>query len=150
MRRRGPVGSGIGLNLAGTRSDQGASYLSLARVGPRPWARGEHVSTPTGGNALSTDFDLMRSVAVTIDARNEEIRATLQSFIGRMSGVPPSVWGGMAASRFRDVVHQWNAESMKLHHALHSIAETIRHNEVALRDAADNHARHIGAAAGNL
>jgi WXG100 family type VII secretion target len=108
------------------------------------------VSTPTGGNALSTDFDLMRSVAVTIDARNEEIRATLQSFIGRMSGVPPSVWGGMAASRFRDVVHRWNAESMKLHHALHSIAETIRHNEVALRDAADNHARHIGAAAGNL
>ena len=150
MRGRGPVGPRIGLNLAGTRTDQRASYLSLARIGPRPWATGEHVSTPTGGNALSTDFDLMRSVAVTIDARNEEIRATLQSFIGRMTGVPPSVWGGMAASRFRDVVHRWNAESMKLHHALHSIAETIRHNEVALRDAADNHARHIGAAAGNL
>jgi WXG100 family type VII secretion target len=108
------------------------------------------VSTPTGGNALSTDFDLMRSVAAAIDVRNDEIRATLQSFIGRMSGVPASVWGGMAASRFRDVVHRWNAESMKLHHALQSIAETIRHNEVALRDAADNHARHIGAAAGNL
>jgi uncharacterized protein YukE len=56
----------------------------------------------------------------------------------------------MAAWRFRDVVQRWNAESMKLHHALQSIAETIRHNEVALRDAADNHARHIGAAAGNL
>jgi WXG100 family type VII secretion target len=150
MRGCSPVGSGIGLNLAGTRSDQTASYVSLARVGPRPWARGEHVSTPINGNALSTDFDLMRSVAATIDARNEEIRATLHSFIGRMSGVPPSVWGGMAASRFRDVVHRWNAESTKLHHALHSIAETIRHNEVALRDAADNHALHIGAAAGNL
>jgi WXG100 family type VII secretion target len=150
MRGRGPVGSGIGLKSAGTRSGQGASYLSLARVGPRPWARGEHVGTPTGGNALSTDFDLMRSVAVAIDVRNEEIRATLQSFIGRMSGVPPSVWGGLAASRFRDVVHRWNAESVKLHHALQSIAETIRHNEVALRDAADNHALHIGAAAGNL
>jgi WXG100 family type VII secretion target len=113
-------------------------------------AKGEHVSTPTGGNALSTDFDLMRSVAGAIDTRNEEIRATLQSFIGRMSAVPQSVWGGMAASRFRDVVHRWNAESMKLHHALHSIAETIRYNEVTLRDAADNHAHHIGAAAGNL
>jgi uncharacterized protein YukE len=67
-----------------------------------------------------------------------------------MIGVPPSIWGGMAALRFKDVVHQWNAESMKLHHALHGIAETIRYNEVALRDAADNHARHIGAAAGNL
>ena len=150
MRGCGPVGPGIGLNLAGTRTDQGASYLSLSRLGPRPLARGEHVSTPTGGNALGTDFDLMRSVAADIDARNEEIRATLQSFIGRMSGVPASVWGGMAASRFRDVVHRWNAESMKLHHALQSIAETIRHNEVALRDATDNHALHIGAVAGNL
>jgi WXG100 family type VII secretion target len=150
MRGCGPVGPGIGLNLAGTRTDQGASYLSLSRLGPRPLARGKHVSTPTGGNALGTDFDLMRSVAAAIDTRNEEIRATLQSFIGRMSGVPASVWGGMAASRFRDVVHRWNAESMKLHHALQSIAETIRHNEVALRDAADNHALHIGTAAGNL
>jgi WXG100 family type VII secretion target len=150
MRGCGPVGPGIGLNLAGTRTDQGASYLSLSRLGPRPLARGEHVSTPTGGNALGTDFDLMRSVAAAIDTRNEEIRATLQSFIGRMSGVPASVWGGMAASRFRDVVHRWNAESMKLHHALQSIAEAIRHNEVALRDAADNHALHIGTAAGNL
>ncbi len=44
------------------------------------------MSTPTGGNALSTDFDLMRSVAAAIDTRNEEIRATLQAFIGRMSG----------------------------------------------------------------
>ena len=79
----------------------------------------DHVSTPTGGNALSTDFDLMRSVAAAIDTRNEEIRATLQAFIGRMSGVPPSVWGGMAAARFKDVVQRWNAESMTLHHALH-------------------------------
>jgi hypothetical protein len=33
---------------------------------------------------------------------------------------------------------------------LHGIAETIRYNEVALRDAAENHAVHIGAAAGDL
>lgn len=74
----------------------------------------------------------------------------LQAFIGHMSGVPQSVWGGMAASRFKDVVHRWNAESMKLHEALHGIAETIRVNEVALRDAAENHALHIGAVTGNL
>ena len=108
------------------------------------------MSVPTGGNVLSTDFDLMRSVAAAIDTRNEEIRAALQAFIGRISGVPQSVWGGTAASRFRDVVHRWNAESMKLHQALHSIAETIRYNEVALQDAADSHAAHIGTAAGNL
>ena len=108
------------------------------------------MSAPTGGNALSTDFDLMRSVAAAIDSRNEEIRAALQAFIGRMSGVPQSVWGGAAASRFKDVVHRWNAESMKLHEALHSIAETIRYNQVALQDAADSHAAHIGAAAGSL
>jgi uncharacterized protein YukE len=47
-------------------------------------------------------------------------------------------------------VQRWNAESMKLHDALHNIAETIRYNEVALREAADNHARRIGTAAGNL
>jgi WXG100 family type VII secretion target len=108
------------------------------------------VSAPTGGNALSTDFDLMRSVAAAIDSRNEEIRAALHAFIGRMSAVPQSVWGGAAASRFKDVVHRWDAESMKLHQALHSIAETIRYNQVALQDAADSHAVHIGAAAGSL
>jgi WXG100 family type VII secretion target len=124
--------------------------MSLARLGLRPLGKGEKVNTSAGGNTLSTDFDLMRSVAAAIDTRNEEIRTTLQAFIGRMSSVPSSVWGGAAAARFKDVVHRWNAESMKLHHALHSIAETIRYNEVALREAADNHAHHIGSAGGNL
>jgi WXG100 family type VII secretion target len=124
--------------------------MSLARLGPRPLGEGEQVSTPASGNTLSTDFDLMRSVAGAIETRNEEIRTTLQAFIGRMSSVPPSVWGGAAAARFKDVVHRWNAESMKLHHALHSIAETIRYNEAALREAAESHAHHIGTAGGNL
>jgi WXG100 family type VII secretion target len=108
------------------------------------------VSAPAVGNTLSTDLELMRSVAAATDTCNEEIRAMLQGFIGRMSSVPQSVWGGVAAARFKDVVHRWNAESMKLHHALHSIAETIRHNESALREAADHHAHHIGIAGGNL
>jgi WXG100 family type VII secretion target len=108
------------------------------------------VSAPAGGNTLSTDFDLMRSVAATTDTRNEEIRAMLQAFIGRVSSVPPSVWGGAAAACFKDLVDRWNAESTKLHHALHGIAEAIRYNEVALREAADNHAHHIATAGGNL
>jgi WXG100 family type VII secretion target len=105
------------------------------------------VSTP---NTLSTDFDLMRSVAGTTDARNEEIRTMLQAFIGRMSSVPPSVWGGLAAVRFKDVVERWNAESMRLYHVLHTIADTIRHNEAVLREAGQTHAHHIAAASGNL
>jgi WXG100 family type VII secretion target len=124
--------------------------MSLARLDLRPLGKGGKVNTSAGGNTLSTDFDLMRSVAAAIDTRNEEIRTTLQAFIGRMSSVPSSVWGGAAAARFKDVVHRWNAESMKLHHALHSIAETIRYNEAALREAADNHAHHIGSAGGTL
>lgn len=124
--------------------------MSLARLGLRRLGKGGKVNTSAGGNTLSTDFDLMRSVAAAIDTRNEEIRTTLQAFIGRMSSVPSSVWGGAAAARFKDVVHRWNAESMKLHHALHSIADTIRYNEAALREAADNHAHHIGSAGGNL
>ena len=101
-------------------------------------------------NTLSTDFDLMRSVAGTTDARNEEIRAMLQAFIGRMSSVPQSVWGGLAAARFKDVVDRWNAESMRLYDVLHTIAETIRHNEAMLQEAGQNHADHIAAAGGNL
>jgi WXG100 family type VII secretion target len=101
-------------------------------------------------NTLSTDFDLMRSVASTTDARNEEIRAMLQAFIGRVSNVPPSVWGGFAAVRFKDVVDRWNTESMRLYHVLHDIAETIRHNEAVLREAGQTHAHHIAAAGGNL
>jgi WXG100 family type VII secretion target len=108
------------------------------------------VTTPASANTLSADFDLMRSVAGTTDARNEEIRAMLQAFIGRMSSVPPSVWGGLAAARFKDVVDRWNAESLRLYHVLHSIADTIRHNEAALQDAGQNHAHHIGAAGGEL
>ena len=78
------------------------------------------MSTTAGANTLSTDFDLMRSVAGTPDPRNEEIRAMLQTFIGRMNSVPPSVWGGLAAARFKDVVDRWNTESLRLHHALHT------------------------------
>jgi len=108
------------------------------------------VSTPEGANALATDLDLMRSVAATTDTRNEEIRATLQAFIGRISSVPPSVWGGVAASRFKEVVDRWNVESTKLYHALHSIAETIRYNEAMLREAGEAHAHRIATAGGNL
>jgi WXG100 family type VII secretion target len=107
------------------------------------------MTTPAGGS-LNTDFDLMTAVAGRVDARNEEIRAMLQSFIGRMSSVPPSVWGGVAAARFRDVVDRWNAESMTLHTALQRIAETMRDNERTLREASDSHSHQIRAVATNL
>jgi WXG100 family type VII secretion target len=106
--------------------------------------KGSHsMTTPTGG-ALNTDFELMGSVAGAIDARNEEIRAMLQSFIGRMTSVPPSVWGGVAAVRFREVVDRWNGESVKLHTALARIAETMRSNQQTLLAAADGHSHQIG------
>ena len=107
------------------------------------------MTTPAGG-ALNTDLDLMTAVAGKTDARNEEIRAMLQSFIGRMNSVPPSVWGGAAAARFRDVVDRWNAESLKLHASLQRIAETIRLNQQTLHDAADTHSHRIGAVANHL
>ena len=106
--------------------------------------------TSPGGGSLTTDFDLMRDVAAKIDARNDEIRGTLQSFIGRMTSVPPSVWGGNAAMAFHGVVDRWNTESLRLNTALQGIAETIRQNEQVLRAAGDAHSQHIGAVAGNL
>lgn len=99
---------------------------------------------------LNTDFDLMRSVAAVTDSRNDEIRLLLQGFISRMDAVPPSVWGGPAAARFKQVVLRWNAESAKLSHALAGIAETIRHNERELREAAQSHAQRISSAAAHL
>lgn len=110
------------------------------------------MTTPqsSSGSALTTDFGLMASVAGKTDAINEEIRAQLQSFIGRMSTVPPSVWGGAAAVRFREVVDRWNAESLKLHAALQRIAETIKANERILRQAADAHSQRIGSVAADL
>ncbi|MGB0972454.1 MAG: WXG100 family type VII secretion target [Mycobacterium sp.] len=102
------------------------------------------------GSTLATDFDLMLSVAGKTDARNDEIRALLQSFIGKMTNVPPSVWDGVAAARFRDVVERWNAESLKLDAALQRIAETIRANERTLREAADSHSQRISSVADNL
>lgn len=108
------------------------------------------MTTPAGANALSTDFGLMRAVAGTIDTRSEEIRAMLQAFVHRMRGVPPTVWGGTAAARFQDVMARWDAESVKLVHALHNIAETIRYNERTLRDTADLHSKRITAAGENI
>jgi WXG100 family type VII secretion target len=92
----------------------------------------------------------MRDVAAKIDTRNDEIRAMLQGFIGRMTSVPSSVWGGNAATAFRGVVDRWNAESVKLQRALQGIAETIRANERVLRAAGDTHSRQIGAVAHTL
>lgn len=106
--------------------------------------------TTPAGSALNTDFDLMSAVAAKTDARNEELRAMLGAFIGRMGSVPPSVWGGAAAVRFREVVDRWNAEATKLHAALQRIAETIRYNESALREAALTHSEHIGSTANSL
>lgn len=100
--------------------------------------------------SLGTDFDVMTTTATGIDTVNDDIRAMLQTFIGRMSSVPPSVWGGVAASRFRDVVDRWNGESVKLHTSLQRIAETIRYNERTLRDAADGHAHRLGGVGDNL
>ncbi|WP_156432635.1 WXG100 family type VII secretion target [Mycobacterium sp. M26] len=94
--------------------------------------------------ALNTDFDMMRTIAATTQARNDEIRSLLTGFIARMQSVPPSVWGGLAAARFRDVVAQWNTESTRLSEALTAIAETVRHSEQTLRQAAYQHAARIG------
>ncbi len=104
----------------------------------------------SASNTLNTDFDLMRSVAGATDARNDEIRAMLQAFVGRMGALPPSAWGGLAAARFKEVMERWSAESQKLYHALHSIADTIRHNAATLQEAGQNHANHIAAAGGRL
>ncbi|MDY6996406.1 MAG: WXG100 family type VII secretion target [Actinomycetota bacterium] len=106
-------------------------------------------ASPSGasGPALTTDFELMLAVAGRTDVRNDEIRAMLQSFIGAMCSVPPSVWGGAAAVRFREVVERWNTESLRLHAALQRIADTIRDNERILRTATDGHADHIGSVA---
>ena len=97
------------------------------------------------GGALNADFALMTAVAARVDDRNEETRAMLQSFIGQMTSVPPSVWGGAAAVRFREVVDRWNTESVALHQSLDRIAETIRRNEQTLREAADMHSHRIAA-----
>ena len=100
--------------------------------------------------ALNTDLELMHSVSGQIDARNQEVRAMLGTFIGRMCSVPASVWGGAAAVRFREVVDRWNAESLALHNALERIADTIRLNERTLRDAAESHSHRIGAVSNEL
>lgn len=107
------------------------------------------MSTPDA-RALSTDLDLMRGIAATIDARSDEIRTMLAGFLGRMRSVPPTVWAGLAAGRFHDVMERWDAESATLIRALHGIADTVRDNERTLRDAAHHHSRRIVAAGENL
>lgn len=99
---------------------------------------------------MGADFEVLTTVAGKIDVLNDDIRATLQTFIGRMNSVPSSVWGGVAALRFHDVVDRWNSESLKLHTALQRIAETIRTNERTLREAADGHAQRLGGVGDNL
>src|SRR4029453_10222843 len=94
----------------GTETDGPASNLHIAHE-----LHGRILMTTPGGGALTTDFELMTAVAGKTDRREGGSRGILQAFIGPMGSVPPSVWGGVAAARFRDVVERWNAESMKLH-----------------------------------
>ena len=101
-------------------------------------------------DTLSTDFVLMAKAAAATDARGAEVRALLQTFLARMTSVPPSVWSGPAATVFQDAVGRWGAESNRLCGALDGIAATIRANEQSLREAADTHARHLGSAAADL
>ncbi|MCP9275479.1 WXG100 family type VII secretion target [Mycolicibacterium arenosum] len=105
------------------------------------------MTTPASGT-LTTDFEMMTAVAGRIDVRNDELRAMLRAFMGRMAGVPTTVWGGAAAARFRDVVGRWDAESHTLYTALQRISENIRANERTLREVADSHS-HAIAATGN-
>jgi len=98
-------------------------------------------------DALTTDFDLMSTVAAKVDGGNEEIRSMLAGFIGQMTAIPPTVWGGTAAVRFQDVVDRWNTESMRLHAALGRIAETVRLNASTLQEAGEQHGRHIATVA---
>nr|WP_197382530.1 WXG100 family type VII secretion target [Mycolicibacterium mengxianglii] len=100
--------------------------------------------------SLSTDFALMRTAAQATDARSAEIRALLNGCINRLTAVPPAVWGGAAAARFKDVVDRWNTESVRLCHSLDGIAATIRHNEQTLREAGRQHAEQISAVAAEL
>ncbi len=102
------------------------------------------MTTPASG-ALNTDFELMAAVASQLDTGNEEIRAMLRAFIGQMTSVPASVWGGAAAARFREVVDRWDVESMRLHASLQRIAETIRLNERTLHEVAEAHSHAIAA-----
>jgi WXG100 family type VII secretion target len=108
------------------------------------------MTTPESRDTLSTDFALMSNAARATDNRGEEVRGLLRTFIAHMTAVPPTVWSGAAAVAFKDVVERWNSESMRLCAALDGIAETIRANESALREAAQRHAQHLGAAAAEL
>ena len=107
------------------------------------------MTTPPSG-ALTTDFEMMTAVAAKIDGRNDEMRATLRTFMGQMVCVPTEVWGGAAAVRFREVLERWDAESLKLYAALQRIAETIRVNEGTLREVADAHSHAIAATGSTL
>ncbi|BBY32905.1 WXG100 family type VII secretion target [Mycolicibacter minnesotensis] len=108
------------------------------------------MSTPAGTTTLHADFDVMHTVAAAIDTGNAEIRGMLQGFVGRIRAVPPSVWSGLAAVRFHDILDRWNTEALNLHHALAGIAETIRGNERVLRDVAEAHSQRIAAAGGGV
>jgi WXG100 family type VII secretion target len=107
------------------------------------------MTTPANGS-LNTDFGLMTSVAAGIDTRNDEVRAMLRAFIGQMTSVPASVWGGVAAARFREVVDRWDGESVRLYASLQRIAETIRLNERTLREVAESHSQAITATSHTL
>lgn len=108
------------------------------------------IPPPSETSALATDLDLMVAVAGRTDARNDELRAMLTSFIAAMSSVPSTVWGGLAAVRFREVVERWNGESVRLHAALTRIAETIRDNERVLRTVGESHSQRIDSVAAGL
>lgn len=105
---------------------------------------------PNPHAGLATDFVQMRNAAQATDTCSVEVTALLKSFLNRITGVPPAVWSGAAAGAFQEAMTRWNAESVRLTTALDAISDTIRHNEVCLREAAARHAHQVTVAAADL
>ena len=76
-------------------------------------------------------FGLIVGANLILQVRNDELRAMLRAFIGQMTTLPSNVWGGVAATRFKEVVDRWDAESTRLHRpARLRRSERLRSSEV--------------------
>src|SRR5437879_2338557 len=134
----------------GTETDAAASNFHIAHQ-----RHGRIVMTTAGGGPLTTDFELMSAVAAKTDSRNEEIRAMLQSFIGRMTSVSTSarlnaaldelraqiaplqqVWTREAAEAYRVEQTRWEQATAALNEILFNLGNAVRDgsDEVAATD----------------
>jgi WXG100 family type VII secretion target len=86
------------------------------------------------GVPLDADLGRIGTAAAHVDGVNGDIGTLLANIETSVSGLGGAAWSGMAYSKFKQIMNDWQDQSLKLNTALAGIADTLRSNSGQLEN----------------